>query len=219
MEFDEIVEDVMGQLNLSSTEAEERVGKLVNRYYKRVTSSLGIATVARRVFDVEGLTTLASAEVAFELMEKVTRVWYLSDGVKQFLDEKTLDELRDEDPPSGDTPSRYAVVSRSATTVTILLDELAETEYSLFADGYQPADVLADDDEPAFPESFHDILVYGPLKDEARHLNQTELARDAKTEYEDRLSGLRMEVAKSAYLRIRQGDRPRGVKFKKDNQV
>lgn len=217
MTFDEIVADVMAPLNLTSTEATARVGRMVNRYYKRVTTEIGIAPVARRVFAVEALTTIASEEVIFEMMENITRVYYIVDGVKQFLDEVTIDELRDADPPSGDTPARWAKVALGANSDTIHLDQLAETEYTLYADGYAMTDTLADDDEPAFPESFHDVLILGPLKDEYKKAKNLDLAKDTRGEYEERLSALKYWAARTAYLKIRQGERGRRSQHKRAN--
>jgi hypothetical protein len=167
----EIVTEIMDRLNLTSTTATTRIGRIVDRYYLRVTSAIGVKTISRRVFDVEATTTIQSAEVEFELMENITRVYYLSDGVKQFLDVKTIDELReDADQLSGDTPSKYAIKTMSAMSVTIYLDMLPESEFTLYADGYGKASVLDDGDQPIFPESFHDILVEGPLIDEYKKL-------------------------------------------------
>jgi len=154
-------------------------------------------------------------------MNKITRVWYEGTGdEKIFLDERTIDELRDESVvPSGDTPSKWAQLSVASLTVTILLDMKPLTGYELFCDGYGTTGELTGDDEPAFSEDYHDLLVEGPLKDEYKKLKQLSLANDSKLEYERILGDLKFHNAKSAYLRIRQNGRPRGQRFRRDNLV
>lgn len=218
MTKEEIIDEIMSRLNLTSTTARARIGTIFNRYYLRVTTAIGMAQISRREFDVEGITTIASAEVEFALMEKITRVFFINDnGEKAFLDEVTIDELRDEDIPSGDMPSRYAMKSMGSESCTIYLDQIAETEYSLFADGYIKGSLLEDEDEPVFPESFHDVMVEGPLVDEYKKLKDGENAKGSKLEYEQRMSDLKHWAGKTAYLKIRQGQRPRGRNKRRDN--
>lgn len=217
MTKEEIITEIMSRLNLTSATATTRIGTLFDRYYLRVTTAIGMAQITRREFDVEGLTTIASIEVEFALMEKITRVFFINDnGEKSFLDEVSVDELRDEDAPSGDEPARYAVKHIGAESCTIILDQIAETEYSLYADGYVKGSRLDDDEEPVFPESFHDVMVEGPLVDEYKKLKDYEGAKGAKVEYEQRMSDLKHWAGKTAYLKWRQGGRPRGTRRRRD---
>ena len=211
----EIVTEILARLNLTSTEAAARVERIVDRYYKKVTAKIGIAPMTRIVLDSEAQTDIGTAEVTFTDMEKVSRVWYYAEddadqSDKIFLDERTVDELRDVSvPPEGDTPTRYAVLNSGATETTILLDQIPESVFDVFCDGYGTSTALDDDEEPAFPESFHDILVEGPLKDEYKKRNNVDAARDSRNEYEELLSDLRMWGAKNKALKIQQGGRPR----------
>jgi hypothetical protein len=213
----EIIDDIMDRLNLTSTTASTRLGKLVNRYYLRITTAIGVSGTSRRVFDVEGNTVIASPEVTFDGVEKLTRVYFLTDGVKQFLDEVTIDELRDLDLESGDAPARYAVKEVGSNYAIIYLDFIAESIYTLFADGYGNATTLGVGDSPIFPESFHDILIEGPLMDEYKKLEKTDLSKESRGVYEQRLSDLRMWAAKNGYLKLQQNGRPRGHKFRRDS--
>lgn len=214
----EIITEIMSRLNLTSTTATTRIGTLFNRYYLRVTTAIGMAQLSRREFDVEGVTEIASAEVEFVLMEKITRVYFInSNGEKTILDEVTIDELRDEDTPSGDEPSRWAMKRTSSESITIYLDNIAETEYSLYADGYIKGSVLDDDEEPVFPESWHDVMVEGPLIDEYKKLKDWEGAKASKLEYEMRMSDLKHWAGKNAYLKVKQGQRPRGRNRRRDD--
>lgn len=219
MTFAETVTEIMDRLNLTSSEATTRVGRLVNRYYKRVTTAVGINPAVRQSLTASANTTIGSAEITFTSMEKITRVWYLgSSSEKVFLDEVSLDELREEDPVSSDTPSRWATKTLGATSVVLLLDTLAATTHAIKADGYGIVSTLSGSTAPAFPESFHDILVEGVLQDEYKKLEKGPLATASKREYEERLSDLRMWVAKSKYQLIQQGQRPRNRSISRDSQ-
>ena len=220
MTFDEIVTEIMDRLNLTSDEAETRVGRLVNRYYHRATTAIGIVNTTRRVFDVVAVGTIGANNFTFEGMIKITRVWYLAEsGDKVFPDERTIDELRDlaviDD---GDTPGIYAVRQLGDTFVEVETDQNAETEYNLYADGYATTGSLTSDETPQFPEDFHNLLVEGPLVDEYKKLEKGDLVKASKMEYEQILSDLKHWAAKTAYLRIRQGERPRGSRVIRDNQ-
>lgn len=220
MTFNEIVTEIMDRLNYTSTEASTRVGRLVNRYYHRATVAIGIVNTTRRVFDVVATGTIGANNFTFEGMIKITRVWYVADsGDKVFLDERTIDEIRDLAVINdGDTPALYAVRQLGDTFVEIETDMNAETEYDLMADGYATTGSLVSDETPQFPEDFHNLLVEGPLVDEYKKLEKVDLSKSAKLEFEQILSDLKYWAAKTAYLRNRQGERPRGNRVIRDNQ-
>jgi hypothetical protein len=50
---------------------------------------------------------------------------------------------------------------------------IPQAAFTLQADGYERADTLTGSQEPAFRESFHDILIEGVLADEYRKLEAT----------------------------------------------
>jgi hypothetical protein len=77
--------------------------------------------------------------------------------------------------------------------------------FTLYADGYVNVSTLSGSDIPDFPESFHDILIWGAMADEYRKMEKLPLMQDAEANYEKRLSDLRMFIAKSSYLDIYQG--------------
>lgn len=207
MTFDDIVTEIMDRLNLTSDEATTRVGRRVNRVYRKVLSSIGVSPIAMRVFGIDADTVVGAQEVAFEGMHRVTRVYDANQTPRRDLDEVSIDELRETDAVESDTPTKWALVSAADGSVTIMLDKIPETEFTLTADGYGTTGDLSGDDEPSFPEIYHDVLVDGVLKDEYRKLEKTQLAADSRTDHENMLSDLRMWGAKQAYLKIRQGER------------
>lgn len=216
MTHDEIVTEVTSALNLTSSTASTRISRLVNRYYKRVTSALGIPEGTRISLTASANTTIASQTIQFTSVEKVFRVWRLESGAKKFLREVTLDELRDEDPVSSDSPTKWAIKSYTDNDVTILINTLAATEFAMKADCYATIGALTGSNVPQFPESFHDVLVYGVLKDEQKKMGHKAEADESKQEFRDRLSDLRMWFAKSKYKQIMQNSRTKCVHVDRD---
>lgn len=206
MTYNDIVAEILGRLNLTSSEATTRVGGLVNRLYKQVTTAIGMQ-FSRRHLDFSANTSEGSATLTFTSCEKLTRVWDPTGGTKRFLRQVTLDELRDLNLAASDTPTRWAELSVTATSVTIQLDTVAQSVKAYSADGYGTAATLDGTMEPAFPESFHDILVEGVLVPEYRKAGKRDDARDSQALYDGRLSDLRMWYTKSGYLKTRQGER------------
>jgi hypothetical protein len=203
MTFDEIVEAVRDQLNLTSTESETRVGKRLNQRYKWLTSSLGL-NITRRITR-PATATIGSSELTFTDIEKIVNVVDRTSSPHKILTEVVVDRLRSEAVTTRATPRRYAVLTTTDSTVTILMDCVPETAFVLYADGYRTLSTLSGELVPAFPESFHDVLYWGTLADEYRKMMQPALAKDAEDTYQMRLSDLRMFIAKSAYLDIAQG--------------
>lgn len=202
MTFSEIVADIKTRLNLTSTDATTRIGLAVNRLYKSITSSIGL-NVTRRT-QVQANCSIGIQTLSFTGIEKVIAVIDKSSGSDRHLDEQSVDELK-VNGVAGDTPTAFAVYRMNANTVQILLNVIPQTALTLYADGYVQAPTLSGSQEPAFPESFHDILTEGVMYDELRKLEKADLAKMAKATYEQRVSDLRMFIAKSAFQDIYRG--------------
>lgn len=206
MTFSDVQTEVLDRLALSSSDASTRIGREINKYYKQITTEIGLAQASARPATAQSAnTTIGSQEVTFTSMEKITRVYYLSGSRKVFLDEVTFDELREENPTTADTPTRWAVKSYTNDDVVILIDKLAETQYALKADGFAIVATLSGSNTPQFPESFHDILVEAVLVDEYMRMEKFDLSEKSEQRFMKRMSDLRMWAAKSAYLDIQQG--------------
>lgn len=206
MTFTELVTAVEDRLNLSSSDATARIGREINDRYKRVTSSIGLNTSRRST--VSKAATIGNRNLTFTGIEKISIVYDTSTGQDRVLDEVTYTELR-EATPEGEPPSRYAIANMGAQTVTIYLSCIPITTFTLFADGLALASTLSGSQLPAFPESYHDVLMHGVIADELRKLEKFALATEAENLYEKRLSELRYFIAKSGYLQIIQGGRGR----------
>ena len=77
------------------------------------------------------------------------------------------------------------------------MNVIAQTAFTVYADVIATAATLSGSTEPAFPESYHDILIEGVLMNEYKRSEKLALAQDAKREYESRLSDLRLWMALS----------------------
>lgn len=204
MTFNEIRTEILDRLNLSSSDASTRVGRAINRKYRLVTSSIGLELSRRST--VQANVTMGVSTLIWTNTEKVVNVYDRSVSPYKRLDEVSLDELEQDLPfTAGANPTCYAIQAHSADTVTILFNRVPQTVYTLYADVYQVVADLSGTNEPAFSESFHDVIIEGVLSDELRKMEKGQLASLAQREYERILSDLRMWIAKSAIKDIYQG--------------
>lgn len=194
---------IKDRLNYTSSSTDTRLLNSINRIYREVGTSIGLSFA--RQTNTSKVVTIANADVTFTATEKVLQVWYLTGSVPMILDEILNTEMRERVAPSSDKPTQWALVSTASNTVKIRLNAKPATAYTLYADVIQEISDLGATDEPTFPESFHDIIIEGVLRDEYRKQEKLALARDSDTTYQRRLSDLRMFMAKSAYLNIQQG--------------
>lgn len=218
MVMEEIITEACERLNLTSDTARSRVAREINNRYKRITSSIGLVT--SRFTSVTALAVIGNRTMTFTGIEKITAVVDKSDPSQDIvLGQLTPDEMHIT-PIRTEPPRNYAITRMHGTSVEVELDCLPATAFTLYADGYVTVTSLSGSDVPDFPESFHDILVWGVMADEYRKMEKMPLMIDAEQNYEKRLSDLRMFIAKSAYLDIYQG-RYNGKAFRwtRDNQL
>src|SRR4051812_9145882 len=156
MTFTNIVADIMDRLNLTSTDAQTRIGSAVNRKYKQVTSSLGM--VLSRRTTVQKAATPGVQSITFTGIEKTIAIIDKSSGTNRILDEITYEQMLAKAPTTGDTAYCYAIENVGASTVTILFDCIFQTAFVMYAEGHATAGTLSGTQEPAFSESYHDIL-------------------------------------------------------------
>ena len=203
MTFSELKTEVKDRLGYTSTTADTRVGRLINKIYREVGTGIGMSFA--RQTNASATVTIGNANVTFTAVEKVLQVWRLDGDTPIVLDEVLLAEQRENITSDSDKPTAWALVSTASNSVTIRLNAAPETAYTLYADVIAEVSDLSGSNEPAFSESFHDILIEGVLKDEYRKLEKIQLARDSEATFQRRMSDLRMFVAKSNYLDIQQG--------------
>lgn len=197
MTADEIIAHALDALNLSSPEATLRIGRTLNVRYKRVTSAIGLITSRRA--PLTKVATIGSSDFTFSGVEHLDIV-YRKVGTRNYtLKEVTYDEVLAM-LPRAEPPRHYAVKTVAAQTITITTDCVPTTAFTLYASGLAILPTLSGIASPAFPESYHDVLIHGILADEYRKLEKEPYAQAAERDYENRLSDLKMFLAKSAYL-------------------
>lgn len=202
MTYGEIVKDVMDRLGLSSNDSAERITRTLQLRYKRVTSSIGLVTSRRT--RVSEAATIGNRDMTFDGIEKIDAVIRVVGNKTYTLTELTNDEMLVA-PVRDEPPQNFCVRTQTPTTVTVRLDCVPSTGFTLYAEGLASISRLAPDAEPAFAESFHDILIYGVMADEYRRKEMFDFMQDAEQNYESRLSDLKMFIAKSAYMENYQG--------------
>lgn len=204
MIFEELIQETMERLNLSSDEARSRIGREINSRYRRATSSIGMETSRRTT--VTKTATIGNRTMTFSGIEKIIAVIDKSGGSGHdvVLSQVTFDEMHNL-PLKKQPPRHYAVTNTHAQTVDIYMDCTPTTAFTLYADGHISLTTLAGGTAPDFPESFHDILIFGAMADEYRKMEKLQFARDCEADYERRLSDLRMWIAKSAYTTLYAG--------------
>lgn len=204
MTFTEIQTEILDRLSINTTDAQTRVGRAINRLYKRITTTCGLNTT-RQVIGASQNVTIGNPVVTFTSIEKIVRVYdNVPTGTLKELKELPLIQLMEIKPKDSDSPTYWAHQSGTGTSVSIRLDVNPLTGFNLKADGYSTVATLSGSDVPVIPESFHDILIAGVLADEYKKAEKIELARDEKLEFEQRLSDLRYFLAKSAFKDIHQ---------------
>lgn len=208
MTADEIVNFVADQLNLSAPDAKSRILKELNVRYRQLTSSIGLITTRRA--EVSQPMTLNSQFVTFSGVERLDSVFYKTTH-NSVVTNKTIDMITDEEMITEtllkSNPSKFSLYNVSPTAITIKVNSIVTTGTppTLFAHAFVDASTLTGPSQPAFPESFHDILVHGVEADEYRRKHQNDEAQMSEQKYENRLSDLRMFIAKTAWQDIHRG--------------
>ncbi|HVI41673.1 MAG TPA: hypothetical protein VM577_13555, partial [Anaerovoracaceae bacterium] len=78
------------------------------------------------------------SEVIWSNVEKIINVYNRSVTPYRRLEEVTLDELRMVQPfTATDSPTKYAISANTADTVTITLNCIPQTAFTLYADVHQ----------------------------------------------------------------------------------
>jgi hypothetical protein len=144
------------------------------------------------------------ATLEFTGLEKIDRVIDATDSTAiRLLTEVTVHQVRSMQPGTGE-PVCFAIQSTDANAVTIRMDTLPQTTYSLVADGWSTLGELTGNDSPAIPASFHDILIQYVLAEEYERKEKTDLADRCFQKAEHRLSELRFHLADTG-IDFRQG--------------
>lgn len=203
MTFSEIQTEILDRCLLTSTEATARVGRAINRYYKRVTTKLGLDTT--RFTTISTTTTNGQATVTFAEIEKIDRILDTTDSSNiRLLQEVSIHEIRSNQPRTGE-PLKWALQSTDADSITVRLDTLPQVSYTLQADGKKTFTTLAGTNEPLIPESYHDILTFYCIAEELLKKGKVQEAQEYERRADALVTELQFELADSATHTVRQG--------------
>jgi hypothetical protein len=200
----ELVEYIEEDLNTPSQEAKARISHSLNMRYKQVTSAIGL--IPTRRIEVEAAASPDDRFVTFADIEKLDAIFYKSNDVEVDAKPTTLREVTNDEmlalPIRSEPPTKFSIYNVGPTSVTIKMDCVPVDSFILYAHGLATATTITNNDQPAFPESFHDILIHGVKADEYRRREKAGLAKESEILFQQRLSDLRMFIAKSAYLDV-----------------
>lgn len=205
MTFVQLQDRVMGRLNLTTSESRTRIKGFLNERYRRLQTSIGLGQVRRTQISLA--TVVGQFEYPITTLIKVITVTYPTGN--RVIGELSLDQIRRMDPDGGQTgvPQAYAVTKYAADSVTIYVWPKPDAIYTLQIDGLaRGTDMTADADLPAFPEDFHDYLVFAGCADELEKMEKGEASARMEIRAKQRSEDLRYFLAKSAYLSIQQSD-------------
>lgn len=195
MTFSEIQTAVADYCIQTSGPALVRIGNAINRHYRRITASIGLDPA--RFVTRSQTTTNGVGTVTFTSIEKIDRVVDATTASAiVLLKEVSVHELRSTQPGTS-APQRWAFLNSDADSVTILLDTLPQSTFSLRADGWTTLSDLTANDEPAFPESYHDILVWYVISEELLKKEKDKLALTYQVKADTLLKELRFFLADS----------------------
>lgn len=193
MTFTDLRGAVCDYCNLTSSDAQARVGKAINRHYRRITASLGLD--AARFVTRSASMTVGVATVTFSEIEKIDRILDTTDSTAiRLIPEVSVHHLRTIQ-PGASQPCQWAYQNADADSVTVLFDTVPQTAYSLQADGWTTLADLTGSAEPVFPESYHDILVWFVISEELLKKEKEKLAAAYHTKATNLLSELRFFLA------------------------
>lgn len=207
MNLRELKKRVSDRLNLSSPDALLRIEAELNDRLREVTSGVNLAQARRGNFD---FVTAAGSE--FVTGVNCLKVLSLYDPtvLKRPLVEVSVDQIRRRDAGKqvSGVPEVWALYSADARSVTLMLWPKPDAIRTIKSDSILPGvELIEPDDEPAFVEDFHDILVHGVLADELMKKEKYRASDAEEQKFEKRLSELRYFYVKSAYLGLKQVDR------------
>lgn len=202
----------MSFCNLSSPEAETRIGIAINQHYRRVTGLLGLDAVRFVTRSVS--TSIGVQTVTFTEIEHIDRIVDATDSVRP-LTQTSLDDIRTSQSGTGQ-PCKWALNNTTADDVVVRLDTIPQSAYSLQADGRTTVGDMSGSDEPLFSESFHDILSFLVIAEELLKKEKLQLAREFSSGDEEKpgraetaIRDLRFKIAEmSTAEQMQQGSRP-----------
>lgn len=193
MTYQDVVNAVADRLNLTSSQALTRIGLSVNERNRWVTSSLGLDPTS--FVTISTTATSGNRNVVFTGITKIYRVFLTAPSPIVRLDEMDLAQLRNQ-AVATDPPKQYAIQLMGSNSVTIFLSTVPGSNFAIQADGVANLATLSGTDVPAWPEDYHDILIYGAMATERDKMEKVDLSAAMEAMYQQRLTALKAYIGK-----------------------
>lgn len=208
MTFTDLVNEALNRTSQTSADATTRIGRSINEAYRWLASDVGFTTIQRTTASAS--TASGNRFVTFTA-EKLLSVYNPAYTPVTVLREVSVDELLNQVVPT-DPPTQYAIYTSTASTVTIKLNCLPASIYTLTADALVNLTTLSGTQVPAFAEDFHDILLFKALAVEYMKMEKPDMAKYYDNEnpnnlglFQQRKNAYRYYLAVSASRDIYQG--------------
>jgi len=166
-------------------------------------SSLGGGT-SSNIRTNESTGALIDSGVIAGGVQKILALYNTAYTPPLVLSEVSYDQIENE-PAVSDPPVEYALKTTTANSVTLKINSLSTSSFTLTADVLVNLQDLSGTALPAFQEDYHDILIYGGMQIELEKMEKYALAKKQSDQYDKRVAQLRYYIQKSAYLDIVQG--------------
>lgn len=206
MTFDDIVDAVCLDLNITQPASVVRVGLHVNRRYQQVQGALGLNLNSRVSFEI-GLTPNSQEQILDESttpeVQRIVSLYAQHDPDTDWcpLDELTFEQMQHEVPTTGNA-TKWCRKRVGATSTTFLVNSTVPDGMVVMVEGEEHASILEDDDIPEFPEAFHDVLIFGAKADELRKMEKFAAAKEFEGD-EEHPSGSYNFQGRLAQLRLK----------------
>jgi hypothetical protein len=195
----------MDRLNLSSDDARTRIKNFINERVRALQTSCSLGNVRAGIVTVLTVADEAQVELDGVVLPRTLSI----PAQNRVLTSKTLDSFRVLD-PSGSTrgvPSQYAIALRAVDNTVVELLPVPDAEYGIKVDGILSGVELVDDsDIPAFPEDFHDTIIFGVCADENTHWDKLDRFTYYENKFKERRAEARFFISRQIYLhRVQNG--------------
>ncbi len=204
MTFLEIQNRCMDRLNLSSDDARSRIKNMINERVRALQTSCHLGQVRRGIVTVLTVADEATVELDGIVLPKTLSI----PAQRRILTSTSIDSLRVLDPAqtARGVPAQYAIALFAVDNTVIEMQPVPDAEYGIKVDGILSGVELVDDsDIPAFPEDFHDTIIFGVCADENQHWDKVDRFEYFDRKFEKRRNEARYFISRQIYLHRMQG--------------
>lgn len=199
MTFLELQNRAMDRLNLSTDDARTRIKNFINERVRSLQTSCHLGNVRRGIVTVLTVADEATLELDGIVLPRTLTI----PAQNRVLTSKTIDSFRILDPgqTTRGVPAAYAISLMAPDNTVVELMPVPDGEYGIKVDGIMTGVELTDDaDVPAFPEDFHDTIIFGVCADENTHWDKLDRFTYYENKFKERRNEARHFISRQIYL-------------------